>query len=142
MMTLRLAALFAAVSSLAAQVSLAHIGTIDVSITSNAANSEFIGSHPSAVAWDGTDLWLAGFNNSGSMGDVAIIKIANAFAAPSYGVPFGQQSNVGPGSGSGSLSFALPVTASGLDLTCQGAILESGDVSMTRTTNGVQLTVQ
>jgi hypothetical protein len=81
----------AAASSLAAQVSLTHLGTVNVDSTSNAGNPEYIGSNPSAVAWNGTDLWVGGFNSSGATGDAAIVKISNALTAPTYGARFGVQ---------------------------------------------------
>ena len=81
----------AAGSSLVAQVSLTHLGTIDVASTSNAGNPEYIGSNPSAVAWNGTDVWVGGFNSSGATGDAAIVKVSNALTAPSYGARFGVQ---------------------------------------------------
>ena len=66
----------AAGSSLVAQVSLTHLGTIDVASTSNAGNPEYIGSNPSAVAWNGTDVWVGGFNSSGATGDAAIVMLS------------------------------------------------------------------
>ena len=75
--------------SLSAQVSLTHLGTVDVAVTSNSANPEYIGSNPSAVAWDGTNLWLAGYNNAPGNNDTAIIRVDNALTAPTFGVPFG-----------------------------------------------------
>ena len=81
----------AAASSLASQVSLTHLGTVDVASTSNAGNPEYIGSNPSAVAWNGSDLWVGGFNSSGGTGDAAIVKVNNALTNPSYGARFGVQ---------------------------------------------------
>lgn len=81
-----------ACSYLAAQVSLTPLVTIDVSSTANAGNPEFIGNNPSAVAWNGTDLFLAGFNNQpvGSPGNVAIVRISAALSGtPAFGASFG-----------------------------------------------------
>ncbi|MCA8973934.1 MAG: hypothetical protein KDC98_04395 [Planctomycetes bacterium] len=75
--------------ALGAQVTLTHLGTVDVSSTSVATNPEYIGVNPSAVAWDGTDLFVAGFNNAASSGTTAIVKVSNALTAPTYGTPFG-----------------------------------------------------
>ncbi len=73
----------------AAQVSLTHISTIDVSSTSNGLNPEYIGNNPMAVAWNGTDLFLAGFNSTGAVGNVGIVKISNALTTPTPGIAFG-----------------------------------------------------
>ena len=81
----------ATASSLAAQVGLTHLGTVDVASTSSVANPEYIGSNPSAVAWNGTDVWVGGFNSSGATGDSAVVKVSNALTAPSYGARFGVQ---------------------------------------------------
>ena len=86
------AVLLLAAVNLAAQVSLTHLGTVDLAVTANSSNPEFIGSNPSAVAWDGNNLWIAGFNNTNATADVAIVKISDALTAPSFGVPFGLQS--------------------------------------------------
>ncbi|MEC8253548.1 MAG: hypothetical protein VX044_10055 [Planctomycetota bacterium] len=67
------------------------VGTVDVSSTSSANNPEYIGSNPSAVAWNGTDVWVGGFNSSGSTGDAAVVKVSNALTAPAYGARFGVQ---------------------------------------------------
>ncbi|MCR9244199.1 MAG: hypothetical protein NXI31_04150 [bacterium] len=74
---------------LGAQVSLTHIGTVDVAVTSNAANPEYIGANPSAVAWNGTDLWVAGFNNAAGTNSTAIVKVSNALTTPAFGATFG-----------------------------------------------------
>lgn len=66
-----------------AQVSMTHLGTVDLSALTA------IGTNPSAVAWNGTDLFVAGFNNQGVVGNVAIVRIANALTSPSAGAPFG-----------------------------------------------------
>lgn len=40
----------------------------------------FIGSNPSAVAWDRGQLYVAGFNNSGAAADTGIVEVTNAGA--------------------------------------------------------------
>ena len=88
-----LAGLMLATSFLAAQVSLTPLATIDVSSTANPGNPEFIGNNPSAVAWNGTDLFLAGFNNQpvGTSGNVAIVRITGVLGGgtPVFGTSFG-----------------------------------------------------
>ena len=36
------------------------------------------------MVWNGNDLWLAGFNNQGAAGNVAIIKVSNALATSCF----------------------------------------------------------
>lgn len=81
--------LLASTAGLSAQVSLTLLANLDVSITATLGAAEYIGNNPSAVAWNGTDLFLGGFNNSGAVGSTAIIKVGNALGTPTYGVPFG-----------------------------------------------------
>ena len=83
------ASILVAAASLSAQVSLIHQGTVDVSSTSVSANPEYIGNNPSAVAWNGTDLYVAGFNGSGGAANTGISKIANALSGGTPGAAFG-----------------------------------------------------
>ena len=72
------------------QLTFRLVATVDVDSTANGANPEFIGTNPAAVAWDGTDLYLAGFNNAPNPLDVGICRIADALGAavaqPAFGV--------------------------------------------------------
>jgi len=38
------------------------------------------------TAWDGTDLYLAGFNNANAAGTVAICKVSGAITSPTCGI--------------------------------------------------------
>ncbi|MEM7310791.1 MAG: hypothetical protein AAF682_29240 [Planctomycetota bacterium] len=73
----------------AAQFSLTEIALIDLDSTANALNPEYIGSNPSAVAWDGTDLFVAGYNNQGTTDFAGIVKVSGALSSPTFGVAFG-----------------------------------------------------
>ena len=77
--------------SASAQWQLQQLGSIDLSPTANGTGTQYIGSNPSAIAWDGTDLYVAGFNNSGGVAPTALIKVTDALGAnPTLGLPFGQ----------------------------------------------------
>ncbi|MEM9382844.1 MAG: hypothetical protein AAGB93_23025 [Planctomycetota bacterium] len=90
MRSLHLLGAAASLSCLAsAQVSLSEIATIDLDSTADPSNSEFIGSNPSAVAWDGVDLYVAGFNSAGVTADVGIVRVSDALTAPAFGTSFG-----------------------------------------------------
>ncbi|MBK8977749.1 MAG: hypothetical protein IPM29_17720 [Planctomycetes bacterium] len=81
------AAALAATTS--AQIALRELATVNLDVTSNSANPEYIGSNPITVAWDGTDLYVGGFNASGATANTAVIRVSNALTAPSFGTPFG-----------------------------------------------------
>ncbi len=77
-------------TAVAAQVSFVHLGTVDVSTTSTTSNPEFVGTNPSAVAWNGTTLWVAGFYNLGTPGTTAICRIDNPLSpTPTFNAAFG-----------------------------------------------------
>jgi hypothetical protein len=54
-----------------------NVLSYDLDYTADPAEESFIGSNPSAVGWDGCDLFVAGFNSSGGTADVGIVKIQN-----------------------------------------------------------------
>ena len=80
-------------------VGLYELARFSLNSTSNAANPEFIGSNPYAVAWNGTQLFVAGVNNSGATANTAIVEVTNAsgvtsgtvsgIATPTYSSSFG-----------------------------------------------------
>lgn len=72
-----------------AQVSLQLLGTVNLDSTANAANPEFIGTNPAVVAWDGSTMWVAGFNSAGTTANVGIVQVSGALTSPTYGTPFG-----------------------------------------------------
>lgn len=74
-------------AGLSAQISMTHLAEIDVS---NALSG--IGNNPAAVAWNGVDLFVAGFNGLGAVAPVAINKLPAALSVgPTWGTPFGGQ---------------------------------------------------
>ena len=113
----------AVASTLSAQVSLVHLGTVDVASTSSAANPEYIGSNPSAVAWKGIDVWVAGYNSSGTTGDAAIVKVSNALTNPTYGARFGVQSATPNQRGYSGLDVSGNLVAAAYD---QGSVAPGG----------------
>ncbi len=90
--------LFAAMSTctLTAQVKLTEVVTVSLASTATATNPEYVGSNPAAIAWDGTDLYVAGYNNSPNAGTVAIAKVTGALTpTPVINPAFGTQSAPG-----------------------------------------------
>ena len=61
-----------------AQIGLYEVARFDLGATSTAGNAAFIGSNPAAVAWNGSRLWVAGYNGSGATGTTSIVEITNA----------------------------------------------------------------
>ncbi|MFM7297422.1 MAG: hypothetical protein ACKO4Q_09395, partial [Planctomycetota bacterium] len=66
--------------------------TVDLNSTAQNTNPQFIGSNPSAVAWDGTDLIVAGFNGGASTANTGIVRVSNVFTTPTLGTAFGVKS--------------------------------------------------
>ncbi|MEM8713331.1 MAG: hypothetical protein AAGG01_20485, partial [Planctomycetota bacterium] len=84
-----LAGLVTGTSAAAAmQLTFTPLATVDLSVTANPANPEFVGSSTSSVAWDGTDLYVGGYNG-GMDQDTAIVKVTDALGAASIGTAFG-----------------------------------------------------
>lgn len=75
--------------SATAQIQLTELVTLNLDSTAVPANPEYIGSNPGAIAWTGSELYLAGFNNSNAAGTVAICRISGVLATPSFGAAFG-----------------------------------------------------
>jgi hypothetical protein len=80
-----------------AQIGLYEVARFNLNSTSGTANPQFIGSNPIAVGWNGSKLYVAGFNGSGSTTNTSIVEITNAaagvaaggFVTPSYSSTFG-----------------------------------------------------
>ena len=83
-----------------AQISLFELSRYNLNSTSNAANAEFIGSNPVAIGWNGSGMYVAGLNSSGSATNTSLIQITNASTAarglitPTYSGTFGTLSTV------------------------------------------------
>ncbi len=88
---LPLATTLALASTGSAQTVLTLIADIDVTQTATLATPEHIGTNPTAVAWNGTDLWLAGSNNDPNNNyNCGIVKVSNALGpARTFGTAFG-----------------------------------------------------
>ena len=72
-----------------AQVSMTLLGTIDVSPATTAGSPSYVGNNPSAVAWNGTDLFVGGLNASGLVANTAIVKVSTPLTTPVFGTAFG-----------------------------------------------------
>ncbi|MEY2745838.1 MAG: hypothetical protein RL112_880, partial [Planctomycetota bacterium] len=66
------------------------LNTVDLTSTSVATNPQFIGTAPSAVAWENGDLIVAGFNAGATAAPTAITRVSNVLtASPTFGTAFG-----------------------------------------------------
>lgn len=74
-----------------------NVATVDLSTTFNSGTGN--GANPGTMAWDGSSLFVAGFNNTGAAGSVAAVKVSNVLALPSIGSPFGVLASVPAGRG-------------------------------------------
>jgi hypothetical protein len=89
-----------ATSALLASVAGAQITQITMSpygieanldiLCAQAGNPEYIGNNPAAVAWDGVNAWVAGYNNSGVAANIGISYVQAASSAPAFSPAFGQ----------------------------------------------------
>lgn len=74
-------------------VSFQEIARFDVAGSSDANGGSYIGNNPSAVAWNGRQLYIAGFNSTGGAADTAIVEVTNALSTglqtASFGPAFG-----------------------------------------------------
>lgn len=106
-----------AVGAQAATIKMQHLKTIDVSEAlagSSSTNTKFIGNKMSTVAWNGSDLFIGGFNNGGA-GVTGIAKVSNALGAHSIGNAFGQVTT-GNSLGTAQMAIKGNTLAVGLDL--------------------------
>ena len=62
------------------QVNLYMVGQVDLSSTAVGANTQFVGSNPSAVAWNGSTAYIGGYNASGVTANTAIAPVAVSLA--------------------------------------------------------------
>lgn len=72
------------------QVTFNLLNQIDLTATQDSQGSSYIGSNPATVAWDGTDMYVAGWNNGRGDGDInAIIRVPDAANSDALGSTFG-----------------------------------------------------
>lgn len=103
-----------------AQIGLYEVARFDLGATSSSTNAAFIGSNPVAVAWNGSRLWVAGYNGSGAAGSTSIVEITNAtqqgFVNPTYSTPFGTIASVPNTRGYTGLAISGTLIGASLDL--------------------------
>ena len=67
-----------------AQIGLYELARFDLSLTANDSNAQFIGSNPIAVGWNGSKLYIAGFNSGTATATTAIIEVTNAASVTNF----------------------------------------------------------
>lgn len=112
-----------------AQIGLYEIARFDLGASSSSTNAAFIGSNPSAVAWNGSRLWVSGFNGSGANSTTSIVEITNAtqqgLVTATYSTPFGTIS-------------AVPSTRGYTGLAISGTLLGASFDLGSNSPNGIQ----
>lgn len=98
------AGLFATRAHAQATIGLYELARFNLGSTATGTNAEFIGSNPVAVGWNGSKLYVAGFN-AGASSTTAIVEITNAsgvlnntvsgFVTPTYSPRFGVLATTG-----------------------------------------------
>lgn len=76
-----------AAASQAAVVNLSLIKTIDTSSTATAGNAQYVGTNVSGIAWNGTDLWVGGYNGGAANLNTGIAKYDGT--SNTWGASFG-----------------------------------------------------
>ena len=79
-----LAAGSAATAHAQSTIGLYELARFDLGLTANGSNAQFIGSNPIAVGWNGSKLYIAGFNSGTSTANTAIIEVTNAANVTNY----------------------------------------------------------
>jgi hypothetical protein len=89
MKTLAIATIAGMAASASGQLTLNLVNQIDLLDTQDPASASYIGSNPSAVGWNGQDLYVAGWNNGRGFVDHGIVGVANAASSDVLGNGFG-----------------------------------------------------
>jgi hypothetical protein len=119
-----------------AQVSLYELARFDLSLTANGSNAQFIGSNPLAVGWNGSKLYVAGFNSGTTTLNTAIIEVTNAasvtngaaasgFLTPTYSSTFA--------------GLSSPASRGYTGLAMQGGQLAASFDAGSNNANGIQM---
>jgi autotransporter-associated beta strand protein len=94
---------------------------LNVATTANNLNPWYVGTHPGAIAWNGTTVYLAGINATGTTGTTAIVAATDPLATPGLGVvptlsaAFGARTNTGNSRGFTGLAVSGTLLASAWD---------------------------
>lgn len=86
-----------ALATSAQAAALYNIATVNLNATFTSTSGT--GNQPGAVAWDGSSLFVAGYNNSGATGTVGIVPITNVLTTPVIGSTFGSAASTVNGRG-------------------------------------------
>jgi hypothetical protein len=118
-----------------AQIGLYELARFDLSLTANDSNAQFIGSNPIAVGWNGSKLYIAGFNGGTATATTAIIEVTNAasvtnftasgFLTPTYSSTFA--------------GLSSPASRGYTGLAMQGGQLAASFDSGSNIANGIQM---
>lgn len=77
------------------------------------------GSNPSAIAWDGAKMYIAGLNNTGAAASVGIVEVTNASStginAATFGTVFGERPSTGSTRGFSGLDISGSTIAAAYD---------------------------
>lgn len=76
-----------AAASQAATINLSLIKTIDTTSTATAGNAQYVGTNVSGIAWNGTDLWVGGYNGGAANLNTGIAKYDGT--SNTWGASFG-----------------------------------------------------
>ena len=129
------AAAFAFPGQARAQIGLWELARFDLSQTSNGSNAQFIGSNPLAVGWNGSKLYVAGFNSGTTTANTAIIEVTNAASVTNYST----SGFVTPTYSSTFAGLSSPASRGYTGLAMQGGQLAASFDSGSNIANGIQM---
>jgi hypothetical protein len=74
-------------------IDFTEVARFNLDSTADNLNPEFIGNNPTAVGWNGSRLFVGGYNNSGGFANVAMVEVLSATSTgridtPTFGTPF------------------------------------------------------
>lgn len=116
-------------------IGLYELARFNLNSTSGTANPQFIGSNPVAVGWNGSKLYVAGFNGSGGTTNTAIVEITNAASVVS-GAASG---NVTPTYSSSFGVISSPTTRGYTGLSMKGSQLAASFDAGANTPTAIQM---
>jgi hypothetical protein len=108
----------------AAQVSFYRVGSADLSpLCDPLAPANFVGSAPTAIAFDGTNLYVGGANASATASPVQIVRVNDVLGAPTF-TPFPETIGETTAAGDGYQGFDLEPATGRLLATRSGTRVE------------------
>jgi hypothetical protein len=123
-----------------ATIGLYELARFNLNSTSGTGNAEFIGSNPIAVGWNGSKLYVAGLNGSGTVAvNTSIVEITNAGSVVSAAIAAGGGGIVTPTYSSAFGTISSPASRGYTGLAMNGSQLAASLDLGSNSPNGIQM---